>query len=113
MKTVHASELVSAIHAVAAGHRLLEARDTNTVLERLRRGRSVHGDDRLARLSAREEEVLRLIAFGKTNADIAADLYLSEKTVKNHVTRILGKLEVGRRAEAAVYFTRHAPKHDD
>ena len=112
MKTIKATELASAIHAVAAGHSLLDAKVTNAVLERLRRGRSIHSDDRLARLSAREEEVLRLIAFGKTNADIAHDLFLSEKTVKNHVTRILDKLEVGRRAEAAAYFTRHAPRED-
>ena len=113
MKTVSAAELASAIHAVAAGHSLLDSRVTAQVLDRLRSGRTFHGDDRLARLSAREQEVLRLIALGRTNADIAADLFLSEKTVKNHVTRILDKLEVGRRAEAAAYFTRHAPRDED
>lgn len=111
MKTTSGPELASAVHAVAAGHSLLDAKVTNAVLERLRRGRSVHADDRLARLSPREEEILRLIAFGKTNGEIAASLYLSEKTVKNHVTRILAKLEASRRSEAAAYFTRHASKH--
>lgn len=112
MKSTNAHELASAIHAVAAGHSLLDAKVTNSVLERLRRGKNLHTDDRLARLSAREDEILRLITFGKTNGEIAASLYLSEKTVKNHVTRILSKLEVGRRSEAAAYFTRHAPKLD-
>ena len=113
MKTVSATELESAIHAVAAGHSLLDSRVTGQVLDRLRSGRTVHGDDRLARLSAREVDVLRLIALGRTNGDIAADLFLSEKTVKNHVTRILDKLEVSRRAEAAAYFIRHAPRLED
>jgi two-component system response regulator DevR len=110
LKHMSGTELASAIEAVAAGHSLLDAKVTNAVLERLRRGRNVHRDDRLARLSPREDEILRLIAFGKTNGEIARSLFLSEKTVKNHVTSVLSKLEVARRAEAAAYFTRHAPE---
>lgn len=113
MKTTSAPELASAVHAVAAGHSLLDAKVTSSVLERLRRVKNLHTDDRLARLSAREDEILRLIALGRTNGEIASSLYLSEKTVKNHVTRILSKLEVARRSEAASYFTRHAPRDVD
>jgi DNA-binding NarL/FixJ family response regulator len=108
LKEMRGSELAAAIRAVAAGHSLLDTKVTSTVLERLRTGRQVARDERLARLSPREEEVLRLIALGRTNNDIARAIHLSEKTVKNHVTRILAKLEVARRSEAAAYYTRNA-----
>jgi DNA-binding NarL/FixJ family response regulator len=106
LKQSRSDELVSAIHAVAAGHSLLDAQVTSTVLARLREGRELLKDAKLARLSRREEQILTLVAGGKTNREIATAVYLSEKTVKNHVTRILSKLEVARRAEAAAYFTR-------
>lgn len=112
LKQTKGSELAAAIHAVASGHSLLDAKVTATVLERLRTGRQASRDERLARLSPREEEVLRLVALGQTNHDIARHVHLSEKTVKNHVTRILSKLEVQRRAEAAAYYTRHAAAAD-
>jgi DNA-binding NarL/FixJ family response regulator len=108
LKHVRGHELAAAIHAVAAGHSLLDAKVTTSVLERLRSGRHAPKDERLARLSPREEEILHLVALGRTNGDIARSIHLSEKTVKNHVTRILSKLEVARRSEAAAYFTRHA-----
>ena len=108
LKQVKGRELAAAIHAVADGHSLLDAKVTTAVLERLRSGRRVPQDERLARLTPREEEILHLVALGRTNGDIARSIHLSEKTVKNHVTRILSKLEVARRSEAAPYFTRHA-----
>jgi DNA-binding NarL/FixJ family response regulator len=112
LKQLRGAELASAIHAVAAGHSLLDAKVTASVLDRLRTGRQTSRDERLARLSPREEEVLRFIALGQTNHEIARHVHLSEKTVKNHVTRILAKLEVSRRSEAAAYYTRHAATSD-
>lgn len=108
LKQVKGRDLAAAIHAVAEGHSLLDAKVTAAVLERLRSGRRVPQDERLARLTPREQEILHLVALGRTNGDIARSIHLSEKTVKNHVTRILSKLEVSRRSEAASYFTRHA-----
>jgi two-component system response regulator DevR len=112
LKQVSGTELAAAVQAVAAGQSLLDGKVTASVLERLRTGRVVAKDERLARLSPREEEILHHVALGRTNADIARTIHLSEKTVKNHVTRILSKLEVARRAEAATYGTRHAAAGD-
>ena len=64
-------------------------------------------DEKLARLSAQEERILAMVAGGSTNRQIADELGLAEKTVKNYVSSILTKLEVGRRAEAAAYLARH------
>jgi DNA-binding NarL/FixJ family response regulator len=65
------------------------------------------GDERLERLSPQEERVLELVAKGLTNGQIGVELGLAEKTVRNYVSSVLGKLEVGRRAEAAAYVARH------
>ncbi len=81
---------------------------TRSVLERLRRGKHLLKDAKLAALSAQEEKVLALVAQGKTNSQIGQELFLAEKTVKNYVSSILSKLEVGRRSEAAAYLGRHA-----
>jgi two-component system response regulator DevR len=77
------------------------------VLERMRRGKHLTHDERLGRLSAQEERILTLVARGRTNAEIGAELELAEKTVKNYVSSILSKLEVRRRAEAAAYLVTH------
>jgi two-component system, NarL family, response regulator DevR len=83
---------------------------TANVLDRLRRGKHNVGDERLARLSAQEERVLAQVANGLTNGQIATELGLAEKTVKNYVSSILAKLEVKGRAEAAAYMARHADR---
>jgi DNA-binding NarL/FixJ family response regulator len=80
---------------------------TKSVLDRLRKGKHLMKDERLARLSPQEERILSLIAEGKTNKEIGEELRLAEKTVKNYVSSILSKLEVARRAEAAAYLARH------
>ena len=108
LKQVLGGDLVRAIRAVGAGQNLLDPTVTKGVLDRLRKGKHLLGDERLARLSAQEERILGEVADGKTNRQIGADLKLAEKTVKNYVSSILSKLEVARRAEAAAYLVRHS-----
>jgi two-component system response regulator DevR len=107
LKQVQGGDLVRAIRAVGAGQNLLDPTATKGVLDRLRQGKHLLGDERLARLSAQEERILGEVAAGKTNREIGVDLKLAEKTVKNYVSSILSKLEVARRAEAAAYLARH------
>jgi two-component system, NarL family, response regulator DevR len=107
LKQVKSNDLLHAIRAVGAGDSLLDPSMTTAVLDRLRRGKQLMGDEKLARLSPQEERILQQIADGKTNKEIGDDLRLAEKTVKNYVSSILSKLEVARRAEAAAYLARH------
>ena len=107
LKQVAGGELVRAIRAVGAGESLLDPAVTTSVLDRLRKGKHLMQDERLARLSPQEERILTLIADGKTNKEVGEELHLAEKTVKNYVSSILSKLEVARRAEAAAYLARH------
>jgi two-component system response regulator DevR len=107
LKQVRGGELVRAIRTVGKGDSLLDPAVTSTVLDRLRKGKHLLTDEKLARLSPQEERILALIADGKTNKAIGEDLGLAEKTVKNYVSSILSKLEVARRAEAAAYLARH------
>jgi two-component system, NarL family, response regulator DevR len=107
LKQIKGAELVRAIRTVGQGQSLLDPAVTKGVLERLRRGKHLFKDERLARLSPQEERILRLVADGRTNRQIGTELGLAEKTVKNYVSSILSKLEVGRRAEAAAYLARH------
>ncbi len=104
---VKGGELVRAIRAVGQGESLLDPAVTKSVLDRLRKGKHLFRDEKLARLSPQEERILRLVADGKTNREIGSALDLAEKTVKNYVSSILSKLEVARRAEAAAYLARH------
>ena len=107
LKQIGGDDLVNAIRAVAGHKNLLDPTVTKSVLDRLRSESRLAKDKKLARLSAQEERVLSLIAAGMTNKQIGEELHLAEKTVRNYVSTILGKLEVARRAEAAVYLTRH------
>jgi two-component system, NarL family, response regulator DevR len=107
LKQVKGGELVRAIRTVGRGESLLDPAVTNAVLERLRKGKHLLKDEKLARLSPQEERILSLVADGKTNREIGDELHLAEKTVKNYVSSILSKLEVARRAEAAAYLARH------
>ena len=107
LKQVKGGELVRAIRTVGKGESLLDPAVTSAVLDRLRKGKHLMSDEKLARLSPQEERILSSIADGKTNREIGEELHLAEKTVKNYVSSILSKLEVARRAEAAVYLTRH------
>ena len=107
LKQIRGEELLGAIRAVGAGQSLLDPAVTKGVFERLRRGKHLLRDERLARLSPQEERILGLVAEGRTNGQIGTELGLAEKTVKNYVSAILAKLEVARRAEAAAYLARH------
>jgi DNA-binding NarL/FixJ family response regulator len=104
IKQVSGNDIVSAVRTLGAGGSLLDAGITATVLNRLRNGRSE--DPRYRSLSPQERKILDLIATGLTNRQIAKELFLAEKTVKNYVSTLLHKLGFDRRTEAAVYATR-------
>ncbi|WP_285222763.1 response regulator [Frankia nepalensis] len=104
LKQIKGTDLIGAIRAIAAGRSLLDPAVTQRVLARLREGPAE--DRRLAMLGEREREVLRLIAEGLTNRQIASRICLSEKTIKNYVSAILDKLELTSRTQAAVFATR-------
>jgi DNA-binding NarL/FixJ family response regulator len=107
LKQIKGADLVTAIRTVGRGQSLLDPAVTKGVLERLRKGKHLFRDEKLARLSPQEERILALVADGRTNRQIGEELGLAEKTVKNYVSSILSKLEVERRAEAAAYLARH------
>jgi two-component system, NarL family, response regulator DevR len=107
LKQIRGDELVRAIRTVGAGQSLLDPAVTKGVFDRLRKGKHLLKDEKLARLSPQEERILGLVAEGRTNGQIGTELGLAEKTVKNYVSAILAKLEVARRAEAAAYLARH------
>ena len=112
LKDTQPRELVAAIHAVATGDAVVSPRVTRRMLEMFAARLPADGatgergsaalDDRLGVLTARETEVLRAIAEGLSNAEIAARLVLSEATVKTHVGRILAKLDLRDRVQAVV-----------
>ncbi|WP_328940961.1 response regulator transcription factor [Streptomyces sp. NBC_00250] len=104
LKQIKGSDLVSAVRTVATGQSMLDPATTARLMHSLRDPEAAKPpeDERLAVLSDRERSVLELIGEGLTNRQIAKRLYLSEKTVKNHISRLLGKLGVERRVQAAV-----------
>ena len=105
LKDVSAEELVSAVRKAAAGEAVLHPRVAARVIKELQ-GRRVDTLNPFTELSERELEVLKLIADGMSNAEIASRLVLSEKTIKGHVSNILGKLHLVDRTQAAVYAWR-------
>jgi two-component system response regulator DevR len=107
LKQIHDIDLVQAIRTVGQGHSLLDPLVTDRLLERLRTGGEPGKDDKLALLSPQEARILAMVADGLTNRQIGERIHLAEKTIKNYVSSILAKLEVGRRAEAAAYLARH------
>lgn len=105
LKDVSAEELGSAVRKAAAGEAVLHPRVAARVIKELQ-GRRADALNPFTELSERELEVLKLIADGMSNAEIAAKLVLSEKTIKGHVSNILGKLHLVDRTQAAVYAWR-------
>jgi two-component system, NarL family, response regulator DevR len=104
LKQIKGADVVEAVRSVAKGQSLLDPSVTARVLERLRAGPDE--DELLARLSPQERNILRLIADGLTNRQIAEQVHLAEKTVKNYVSNLLSKLGMERRTQAAVYAAR-------
>jgi len=107
LKQIRGRELVSALEAVGRGESLLDSAVTEKVLERVRRVASGTATDELAELTSQERKILLLVADGKTNKEIAAEVFLSDKTVKNYVSSILSKLNLQRRAQAAAFVAKH------
>ncbi|MFJ9427725.1 response regulator [Streptomyces sp. NPDC101249] len=111
LKQIKGSDLVSAVRTVASGESMLDPATTARLMSRIR-GPQAPSDpqsETLAKLTPREREILELIGEGLTNSQIGGRLYLSEKTVKNHISRLLAKLGVERRIQAAVMATQHQP----
>ncbi|MCK8678094.1 MULTISPECIES: response regulator transcription factor [Streptomyces] len=103
LKQITGTDLVAAVRGVASGQSLLDPGATARVMARLRGGeRPEEGPPGLATLTAREREVLTLVGEGLTNREIGERLHLAEKTVKNNISRLLAKLGVERRVQAAV-----------
>jgi DNA-binding NarL/FixJ family response regulator len=103
VKDISPPELVRAIKTVAGGQSYVDPRVAGGLL---RRRSQNNGKPDIMDLSAREAEVLKLIAEGLANKQISARLHLSEKTVKNHVSRIFSKLNISARTQAAVHAIR-------
>jgi DNA-binding NarL/FixJ family response regulator len=108
LKDASIAELVQGIQAAAVGESRVSPTIASKVLQRVRASSSSQRDADMIRseLSDREIEVLKLIANGKDNAMIAGELHISPKTVKNHISNILMKLQIENRIQAAVYAVR-------
>ncbi len=111
LKDIKGNGLIEAIRAVAAGERLIDA----DKVERIREGwnTKADADPRLRLLSPQERRVLDYVAQGLTNRQIGEAMSLAEKTVKNYITAVLGKLGMERRTQAAVFAVTHptTPEH--
>jgi DNA-binding NarL/FixJ family response regulator len=110
LKQTRGQQLADAVLAVGRGESLLDPMVTKRVLEQVR-GMSENSGvkDKTSQLTENEQKILLLIAEGKTNREIAAEVFLSDKTVKNYVSSILNKLNLRRRSEAAAYIARRTP----
>ena len=110
LKQIRSRDLVSALESVGRGESLLDPAVTEKVLDRVRRIATGTYTDELAQLTHQEQKILLLVAEGKTNKEIASEVFLSDKTVKNYVSSILSKLNLERRAQAAAFVARHRMK---
>ena len=107
LKQIRGRDLVAALESVGRGDSLLDPAVTERVLERVRRVAAGEMADELASLTSQERKILFLVADGKTNKEIATEVFLSDKTVKNYVSSILSKLDLQRRAQAAAFVAKH------
>lgn len=105
LKDVSAPDLVKAIEGAYAGHAQLHPEVARKLMEQVRQPR--RREDPAEDLTPRERDVLRLIASGMSNKEIARELVMTERTVKGHVSNILGKLNLQDRTQAALYAVRH------
>lgn len=104
LKTSRADKIASAIRSAAKGESVLEAKVTSKVISKMQ---GFNQEKPHESLTAREMEVLQLIADGNTNQEIADKLYITVKTVKTHITNLLSKLELDDRTQAAIYAYRN------
>jgi two-component system, NarL family, response regulator LiaR len=102
LKTASAEDIITAIHKAVQGDSVIDSKVAGKMLNRFRDAHPKHEE-----LTSREREVLILIGKGKTNANIADELFIGIKTVKTHVSNILSKLEVADRTQAAIYAHQH------
>ena len=112
LKQTRGQDLASSIERVAQGESLLDPGITEKVLKRMRQLAEGESDE-LAALTPQERKILGLIAEGKTNKEIAEDVFLSEKTVKNYVSSIRSKLNLRRRSEAAAFIAERRARNKD
>lgn len=110
LKRIKSEELVADIRKVGSGESLLDPEMTDRLFQRLRTGSKE--DPLLGQPTKQERAIVEHIADGMTNKQIAEEMFLAEKTVKNYVSTILRKLEVSRRAEAAAYRAEHRERDD-
>jgi DNA-binding NarL/FixJ family response regulator len=110
LKQIGAEDLMKAIEAVGRGEGLLDPAVTQRVFQEVRRAVREEEASAFANLSQQEKHVLMLVSEGRTNREIAKNLYLGEGTVRNYVSSILSKLGVSNRAEAAAYAVEHSLK---
>jgi two-component system response regulator DevR len=104
LKQIRGTDLIDGVRRVAAGQSMLDPAVTQRVLDRIRSG--VEQPQELKALTDQERRVLEHIAEGRTNREIAAEMFLAEKTVKNYVSSMLAKLGLERRTQAAVLATK-------
>ncbi len=107
LKQIGSDDLIRALERIGQGENLLDPSVTGHVFAKMREMRKHERAHAFADLNAREMEILAAIVEGNTNREIAEQVHLSEKTVRNYVSIILGKLNVSSRAEAAAYAARH------
>ncbi len=107
LKQIGSNDLVEALERIGRGESLLDPRLTQKLFQRVREAsRHVEGQA-FAELTPQELRILARVAEGKTNREIASEVFLSEKTVRNYVSSILSKLDLSSRTEAAAYAVRH------
>lgn len=111
LKQIRGNDLVEAVRRVASGDSLLDPAVTAQVLDRIRNAPAPK--DPLAELTGQERKILALIGQGMTNRQIAAEMFLAEKTVKNYVSQLLAKLGLQRRTQAAVLAEKHGLSNTD
>jgi two-component system, NarL family, response regulator DevR len=110
LKQIRGPELVTAVRRVAAGESLLDAALKRQTMDRLREKAT---DRRLARLTLQERNVLELVVEGKTNRQIAEELSLSEKTIKNYMSSLLSKTGFASRTDVAIYVARRSERQHE
>ncbi|MEB2631271.1 response regulator transcription factor [Peribacillus frigoritolerans] len=110
LKTSKASEIAKAVRSTFQGQSVLEPEVTGKMMEKLRRPKITQLHDQLTN---REMEILLLMTQGKTNQEIADELYIALKTAKVHVSNILSKLAVQDRTQAVIYAFKHSLVHDE